>query len=396
MPRKFLISYFLIFALILSVMSLSRHSSEKMRGESVALLAPVWEKILSFKHFLLHPTQPSPFNSFSPQENHEQLQLENQLMLSELSDLEKQLNEQLLLSSQIEQIASKSPAGAKELAEDHQKSLQRSLKTLKWRLNAMPARVIFRSFDSWNSSLWINVGESSNQEQQTLVAINSPVVVGRAIVGIIDYVGKHQSRVRLLTDRRLTPSVRAARGGEQDFFMGQMIESLLLQMERKKQLTLSSEDQTQLMTLLKKLQQNVQPLKRTWYLAKGELIGNSSISKGQNLTLKGTGFNYDFEDEEGDARDLRSGKSLQHPQEPAVPILKVDDILVTTGMDGIFPPGFQVGVVTQVGLLKEGDYFYHLEAKSVVGPLEELALVFVLPPLYEGESQEPGIKIDSR
>jgi rod shape-determining protein MreC len=66
-----------------------------------------------------------------------------------------------------------------------------------------------------------------------------------------------------------------------------------------------------------------------------------------------------------------------------MPILAVNDLLITTGMDGIFPPGFQAGIVSKLGVLKEGDYFYDLEAQPIVGALNELSLVFVLPPLLK-------------
>lgn len=383
MQKKIIITYLIIFATLLTIMSLSRHTGDKMRGRSVALMAPLWEKILGFKYFIFHPFQPSPFSHLSIEEEKQRLQMQNQLLANEISYLQKQLNEQLLISSQIAQIAPFTPEEARALAAEYQKSLQRSLKIIKKRIQAVPARVIFRSFDTWNSSVWINLGESVNQDHQmTIVALNSPVVVGNAIVGIIDYVGESQSRVRLISDNRLTPSVRAARGGEQDFLISEQIEALLQQMSRKQGTPLSAEDQTQLTQLLKRLKQNLQPLKKTWYLAKGELLGSLlSARLGQNVHLKGTGFNYDFADEEGAGRDLRNGKSMQHPQAEAIPILKVNDILVTTGMDGIFPPGLQVAIVTQVALLKEGDYYYDLEARPVAGLLEELALVFVLPPL---------------
>jgi len=213
---------------------------------------------------------------------------------------------------------------------------------------------------------------------------NSPVVIGKAIVGVIDYVGNHQSRIRLISDTRLTPSVRASRGAEQDVFLSDQIEGLLHQMHDKKNLPLTSEEHTHLSTNLKHLQRQLQPFKKTWYLAKGKLLGSVfSARLGQNVYLKGIGFNYDFADEEGENRDLRNGKSIQNAQAGTVSILKLNDILVTTGMDGIFPPGFQVAIVTRIGLLKEGDYFYDLEAKPIAGPLEKLSLVFVLPPLTE-------------
>lgn len=239
--------------------------------------------------------------------------------------------------------------------------------------------MIFRAFDSWQNTLWINVGETANRDRENpVVAVNSPIVVGNAIVGLIDFVGKNQSRVMLISDSRLTPSVRALRGGEQDLLLNEQIEALLQQLSLKKQWTLSPEDYLDLTQLLTKLKESLHPFKKTHLLAKGELAGSLNPRAGTKTLLKGTGFNYDFADEEGESRDLLSGR--QKNQEEGPPILKVNDILVTTGMDGVFPPGFQVAIVTQINLLKEGDYFYELEAKPIAAPLEELSLVFVLPP----------------
>lgn len=368
------------------MMSLSRHTSEKMRGQSVALIAPFWEKVLAMKYFVLHPFSPSPFSHLSTEERQQRLQLDNQLLENEIAYLQKQLYEQQLISSQITQINAFRPEEAHLLAKDYQQSLQNTLQTMQKRIQAVPARVIFRSFDTWNSFLWINVGETTNQDYSNpIIARNSPVIVGKAIVGIVDEVGQHQSRIRLMSDHRLTPSVRASRGGEQDFLINEQIERLLQQLHHRKNLPFPLEDQTRLLQLLQQLKQSLYPFKKTWYLAKGELLGSIfSARLGQMVSLKGTGFNYDFADEEGESRDLRNGKLAHQPQEQAIPILKVNDILITTGMDGIFPAGFQVAVVTRIGLLKEGDYFYDLEAQPIVGPLEELSLVFVLPPITQG------------
>ena len=367
------------------MMSLSHHTSDKVRGQSVAIIAPLWEKVLSIKHFLFHPSLPCPFTHLSIEEDKQRLQLENQLLEIEIAYLQEQLHEQSLISSQIAQIAPFMPAEAKALAANYQEALQGSFKTLQRRIHAIPARVIFRSFDTWNNFLWINVGESNNQDMQTpIIAKNSPVVIGKSIIGIIDYVGKYQSRVRLISDNRLTPSVRASRGGEQDFLLSEQIEGMLHQMRYKKTLPFSSEERNHLLHLLQQLKQNLHPFEKTWFLAKGELSGSLFSAKlGQNMYLKGRGFNYDFADEAGKRRDLHNGKSFQQEHIENIPILKVNDVLVTTGMDGLFPPGFQVAIVTHIGLLKEGDYFYDLEALPIRGSLEELSLLFVLPPLSE-------------
>lgn len=203
---------------------------------------------------------------------------------------------------------------------------------------AMPAKVIYRSPGTWDSSLWINLGQDANlHEDKEIIAKNSPVVAGTSIIGIVDYVGKKQSRVKLITGADLTPSVRAIRSYG----------------------------------------------KEVYPLAKGELQGSCRpLWRREQTVLKGTGFNCDFEDKEGPARDLRTGKPHSpFSKSPAIPIIKQGDLLVTTGLDGIFPAGLSVGRVSRVFPLKEGDYYYELEAKPIAENLDDLYIVQVLPPV---------------
>ncbi len=185
---------------------------------------------------------------------------------------------------------------------------------------AIPARVVFRSPASWSSSLWIDVGIDIGQTQ---VLPNSPVVVGNALVGVIDHIAGRRARVRLITDSGLHPSVRASRDGA--------------------------------------------------LLAKGELSGSSHpLWRSRGALLEGTGFNYDFSDSAGPARDLRTTDQ---------PILQPGDLLITTGMDGLFPAGLEVARVATVAPLREGAYFYNLTATPVAPNLDELTHLFVLPPI---------------
>jgi cell shape-determining protein MreC len=64
----------------------------------------------------------------------------------------------------------------------------------------------------------------------------------------------------------------------------------------------------------------------------------------------------------------------------AEPILKVGDLLITTGMDGIFPMGLRVGIVSQVMPLQEGACSYEISAKTTCGNLDHLSYLTVLPP----------------
>lgn len=199
-----------------------------------------------------------------------------------------------------------------------------SQRTYDWQVDSIPARIIYRSPASWDSFAWINIGS----DQEPLVK-NSVVTSGTAVVGVIEQVNRRQSSIRLITDSRLTPSVRVKR----------------------------------------------QVGEETFYLAKGFLKGSSKVQwRRRAKHLQGFGFNYDFDDEYGSSRDLRSA-------DPA--IIQVDDILVTTGMDGVFPPDLEVAKVTKIHMLKEGDFSYEIEAEPVVGNLDELSLVHVLPPVQD-------------
>lgn len=280
-------TYLLILFVILGVMSFSGSTVERWRGGLIALLSPLWS---------------SSSSTITQSEEIQRLQIENQHLRKELARTEIKLAD---------------------------------------KQHILAAKVIFRSFDSWNSSLWINKGAADNGVPATIVK-NSPVVVGKSIVGVIDYVGKHQSRVRLITDSGLTPSVRAVRGEE--------------------------------------------PI----YLAKGELQGSSGpLWRRRSQVLRGTGFNYDFADDKGEARDLRTGQIAGKPNS-ATALIKVDDVLVTTGMDGIFPEGWQVATVTKIEVLKEGDYCYELEALPTAGNLLDLSTVFVIPPLGYDTTDRPN------
>jgi cell shape-determining protein MreC len=374
--RKFVISYLLIFIALISSLSLSRPVSDKIRGGSVALFAPFWEKLLLLKQTILHPFTPTPSNStLSLEEEYQKLELTNQLLNNELKTLYEWIDQQQSLQSQLSNLASKHPQELENLQNQPKPETQKLLTNLQLQIQAKPARVIFRSLDTWNHSLWINVGEADNPSDRKIIAKNSPVIVGQTIVGVVDYVGTHQSRVRLIT-------VRSVRGGENELFLAEQIESILFQLQRKNSKILSKEESDQISQLLSHLKITLKPHKKTWYLAKGYLQGLKKPNmRGDTFILKGTGFNYDFADEEGSGRDLRTGKPFNQEEEASIPLLRVHDLLITTGMDGVFPAGFKVATISKIHLLKEGDYFYEIEATPLAVDLEGLSLVFVLPPI---------------
>lgn len=383
MNRKNTKPYLLLLIVLVLLISVPPLASEKIRGTVIRIFAPAWE-FLAKKHI-----------SSSIEEEAQRLKLENQLLktettkLKELFQQERQLTLQLIGFSkeerQIPQIQS--------LVKQHLKEMRQQLM---FRLQALPARVIFRSPSSWGSSLWLNVGEADNSKiSRMVIAKNSPVLLGNSIVGVVDYVGKHQCRVRLITDSGLTPSVRAVRGDIQRHLVfdsvSQVIESL-----SQHQGLFSTEEKQIFKTHIQALREGLlkDENKETWYLSKGELHGSSKpMWRSQGYLLQGIGFNYDFSDEYGPARDLRSGAptgtGTAAREGIAIPILKINDLLVTTGMDGVFPAGLYVAEVVKIKPLREGDYYYELEARPTAGDLQELSLVYVIPPIGYDTSDQP-------
>jgi len=240
-------------------------------------------------------------------------------------------------------------------------------------------KVIFRETASWSSSFWINLGEKTNQTLgRILIAKNSPVVIGTSVLGIVEYVGQHRSRVRLITDSSIAPSVRILRGSEQTSVIADQARKLLVMLESYDEISKEHSIKKELDQFLK----NLNPVHENFYLAKGEMRGmRGPLFRSRHALLQGVGFNYDFEDDEGPSRDLRSGRPVHPTTAPETALVKKGDVLVTTGMDGIFPAGLRVGQVVQVHPLREGASAYELDALPLIGNFDNISFVAVLPPL---------------
>jgi cell shape-determining protein MreC len=347
--RKSAIPLIQIFALLLALMSVPIESSLMIKGVAIASLAPIWGKMQNAKQTFQHVNDTkitSEDGSVSyAKEEIDRLKLENQLLANEIQNLIDILKNEAIIASQAKEIESLAPPDQI----DYLKRLRKEDFTLllTQQLQSIPAQVIFRSPSSWTNSFWINAGSSNNDSLgRIVIAKNSPVVIGTSVAGVIDYVGNHQSRVRMITDSGLSPSVRVMRVADN----------------------------------------------QTWYLAKGELRGSVDAAwRGLSPALKGVGFNYDYADEAGPSRDLRSGEALGTNEKlPKMPIIQIGDLLVTTGMDGVFPRGLQVAKVSKINLLKEGDYCYEIEAVACVKNLDDLTTVYILPPTaYDPNIQAP-------
>lgn len=348
---------FILIGVLLLLMSLPHSAIERMRGGAMVLLAPAFEQLGGIG-WVFHQA-----SNFASLKELQRLQLENQLLYAEIERIQELTQHELFL---------------KEIDQNsvHTREVK---KYLSLQMQALPARVIFRSPNTWNSSFWINVGRADNKRlEQPVIAKNSPVMLGMSIIGAIDYVGERQCRVRLITDAGLNPSVRVSRGGNTEAIRA--INELLRLIQDE-----------ELIDLLRLYKKEYLDVSESAYLAKGELCGSSHpLWRSEGQVLKGTGFNYDYSDSEGVSRDLRTGLPKGAPNNRApVPLITVGDLLITTGLDGVFPKGFQVARVIGVSPLKEGDYFYDIEAVPTAGNLNEVDMVMVLPPVGFDISDRP-------
>lgn len=370
--------------LLLFFLSLPRPTTEKVRSTFIASMAPSWTGLHRAKIFFL-----SIFSFGQAQETSlelERLQQENQALRLQIETVREWLlsEEQLQVGLEQFKLLGKHDEGDLIWKEFFQRRQQEVARNLDLRIQSLPARVIFRDPASWSSSLWLNVGKRNNEALgRTVVAKNSPVLVGTSLVGIVELVEETKCRIRLITDSGLVPSVRAVRGGAQNNHLLEHLEALLLSLQLRDDLFGSKEETDACLQSLLLLKSHLSLSSSPFYGAKGEVYGSGSpLWRSRSQVLKGVGFNYDYSDEEGPARDLRTGAALDaNSKADAAPLIRTGDLLVTTGLDAVFPAGLDVALVSKIERLREGAVAYELEAKATAGNLDELTHVLVLPPL---------------
>lgn len=381
--------YVLLAATLFLLLTLPEVATLRMRRAAISSVAPSWKALNFLKnatlHFLTIMPPGSRADSAQLTQDNESLLLENHTLRAQLTKVREWLLEEERLDEQLQRWHSLSQKEERDpiLKEFYHRRARELKESLDLQLKAVPAKVAFREPISWSSYLWLNVGERENLAlKRKIVAKNSPVVLGCALVGVVEEVGYKECKVRLITDAGLVPSVRAVRGQEQNRFLVEHLDGLLLGLGSRHDLFNSHDDAKGVLALFTKLRDHLNRDAHDHFLAKGELYGTSQpLWRARDQILRGVGFNYDYADEEGGARDLRTGEILSSHKKQPISLLKAGDLLITTGLDGIFPPGLRVGIITQAIPLKEGASSYEIEAKAACGNLNDLQHLTVLPPL---------------
>lgn len=230
------------------------------------------------------------------------------------------------------------------------------------------AKIIYRNPTNWNECFWVKL-DSKNKDQ---VALGSPALHKNTLIGMVDYIGKTQARVKLLTNSNLTVSVRVARGNSQYQDLFSHVNALLSYR--------LIEESPQIKTPLLELKNQLLKAPQNVFLAKGEIFGSSQpLWRSGSKILMGRGFNASFEDHLSVARDLKTGKN--NSEKKAIPLIEPDDLLITTGLDGVFPEGLITARVLTVDPLEEGAYYYSLTAAPIMTDLDELGYIEIIEPL---------------
>lgn len=345
-------SALLWIAFMLGIFSLPEKGTNLLRKFSICAVAPTWE--------FIHRNQET---ASSINENSE---LENTILKQQFETFKNLALSGAYLRQELQRLSHLEAIADEPFFERREKYLSQILSR---QCQAIPAKVVFREPMSWSSSFWVNVGKKDNRALgKQIVEKDSIVVVGKAIVGVVEEVGETRSRIRLITDGRLTPSVRIMRGGEQNRVLTMKLQELRRMLSLREDLGGSCE----LMKILEVFEQSLPIEKRDLFLVKGQLQGSTHPSlRIQSQKLHGVGFHYHFDDEEGQKIELSS--------EDHFPLIQKGDLLVTTGMDGIFPPDMHIAYVTKVFPLQEGECAYSLEALPVISHLDQLTEVSILP-----------------
>jgi cell shape-determining protein MreC len=366
MNRKRYRSYCLLGIFLLCLFYLPGAVVQGLRSGAGTFSSSLWKKGRELQ------------GSFSPKkEKTETLQVENLLLKNQNETLRHRLYSEDRIEYQLKKLKELTDLDEEKGLEFFKRRKKGAENLLNLELFSLTGKVIRRDHGEWNTTLWINLGSLQNEQiDHTVVGVGRPVLKGPYLIGVIDQVDRHKSRVRLLTDSRVVPSVRAVRGKTND----REFESLVKQVYN--QAIVRGETQETL-SHLKHLIETLQEGEGGGYFAKGELTGSASSQfRIHSEILRGIGFNYDFGDEENPPLDLRSGKEIQNLKKQVwIPLIKEGDLLVTTGMDGTFPKDLPVAHVTHVVSLKEGSPSYAIEARLCAGSLETLLEVTILPPL---------------
>jgi cell shape-determining protein MreC len=308
---------------------------------------------------------------------YEELSLENQILKSQIS----YIREWIAAQQKVEEFFSemKKLEKTEKLMLVNQESQKKRFKILADYVNLFSrhafAKIILKEPFSSSSFAWVNVGELYNQKiGYQLVQKNSPVVVGDVLVGVVEEVFLHHAKIRLITDPNLVIAVKSARGKSQLKVMNEKALELLDTLELVEDF--GWEKKQELKDLIAELHVNLDREGQDRFYAVGEVYGAEySPFFAFHNSLVGEGFHFQAKSKESTGFSNMEGfKEI---------VIKKGDLLETTGLDGIFPEGLKVAIVTDTSTSKFGRLTYEIKAKSLIANIHEIEYVQILPPAID-------------
>ena len=339
--------YGLLILFFFCLLSLPKSSVDRIRSVAVCSFAPFWKGLHSIKKGSLFLLTVPPIGgrdgSAQSARQIEMLSQENLMLHAQIQSVKEWVLSEERIQGEWKRWQSVASIGKPEAESFLKRRAEELARRLSLQMKSAQGKVIFREPISWSSTVWVNVGERYNLAcKEKIVCKNSPVLVGSSVVGIVDFVGQDYCSVRLITDGRLVPSVRVARGSAQNRQLIESLDSAIFSLERRGDLMKGWDGGSELVKLLHECRQRLLKGGEELLLAKGEIHGTSRpLWRARGQRLKGVGFNYDFGDSEGMGRDLRTGELVgMERRKEGVPLLREGDLLVTSGLDGLFPQAF--------------------------------------------------------
>lgn len=250
------------------------------------------------------------------------------------------------------------------------------------------AHIVSHKEFPWSHMAWIDIGQKNSQDLPFPISVGCPVVFGPYLVGVVEKVGQETSCIRLLSDPLLRPAVRVQRM-ERDQQKEKAAYLLLHELEINPALVMKETHRLALSKVLTSLASSFAQGQKL-FLAKGELQGSITIKR--PTLLRGMGFNYDVADEEGPARDIRTGETRVDSHKIA--LIQPGDTLVTSGLDGVFPKGLLAATVKKVFPLEEGGFAFEITAEVACPCFLDLSTVALLPSNPQ-EIHEPSSDLTS-
>jgi rod shape-determining protein MreC len=369
------IAFVLVFAL-----GFPQKGAIHLRSVAIASVFPAWSGVDTafsalFSKLFAFRYVDSPEKIVQRESRLEKLEQENCSLLRQLGCVRDWLLCEERLEKEVEQLSMVTTAAVDDpFFERRRLSL---LHRIDSELHAIPAKIIFREPATWSQMVWIDVGEEDNGNLALpVVQKDSPILVGDGLVGVIERVGKRRSLVRLITDPTLNVAVRVVRGREKDRLVASGVDYLIGLLVHEPRFEKKVRE-------LEIFKDQLEISQKDSILAKGILHGFSfPLGRAYTHHLKGEGFNYDYSDAEGPARNLRTGNPYHsNSRDEPVSLIETGDLLETSGLDSLFPEGLRVAMVERVEPLNEGAVSYEIEAKSIIPSLDQMKHVLVIPPI---------------